>query len=178
MRKLSLILGCALLSILTGCFGAAPDGLKRRNRQSPSSRSPDRPRFTGCTRWSGPGHPTAQVLKMNSIHLLEVPLGPRTGRRWEATFCLPPAKDARGTYTYFRGRVAHGNLHQGVFAGPEEDLNAQAQPFSHRRRQSGYRRRLQNGARQSGRLRQEEPAHDHLHGAREGQTVPEIPPGE
>ena len=125
MRKLSLILGCALLLILTGCSESS----------QPEKKEPPKPAepVTGLTAlfrmyqvarsWSS----DIQVLKMNSIHLLEVPSVPGQAGAWEVTFTSASKGRAR-TYTY-SAIESPGNLHQGVFAGPEQDLSAQAQPF-------------------------------------------------
>ena len=125
MRKLSLILGCALLMILTGCSESS----------QPEKKEPPKPAepVTGLTAlfrmyqvarsWSS----DIQVLKMNSIHLLEVPSVPGQAGAWEATF-TSASKGRAKTYTY-SAIESPGNLHQGVFAGPEQDLSAQAQPF-------------------------------------------------
>jgi hypothetical protein len=125
MRKLSLILGCALLSILTGCS----------EQSEPAKKEPPKPvePVTGQTAlyrmyqvvrsWAS----DAQVLKMNSIHLLEVPSVPGQAGAWEATFTSANKGRAR-TYTY-SVIESPGNLHLGVFAGQEEDLSGQAQPF-------------------------------------------------
>ena len=125
MRKLSLILGCALLLILTGCSEQA----------QPEKKEPPKPAepVTGQTAlyrmyqvvrsWAS----DAQVLKMTSIHLLEVPSVPGQAGAWEAVFTSASKGRAR-TYTYSVVE-SPGNLHQGVFAGQQEDLNAQAQPF-------------------------------------------------
>jgi hypothetical protein len=69
----------------------------------------------------------AQVVKMNSIHLLEVPSVPGQAGAWEATFASASRGRTR-TYTYSVVE-SPGNLHQGVFGGQVEDLSAQAQPF-------------------------------------------------
>jgi hypothetical protein len=125
MRKLSLILGCALLLILTGCSESS----------QPEKKEPPKPAepVTGLTAlfrmyqvarsWSS----DIQVLKMNSIHLLEVPSVPGQAGAWEVTF-TSASKGRAKTYTY-SAIESPGNLHQGVFAGPEQDLSAQAQPF-------------------------------------------------
>jgi hypothetical protein len=113
----------------------------------------------------------AQVLKMNSIHLLEVPSVPGEAGAWEATFTSASKGRAR-TYTYSVVE-SPGNLHQGVFAGQEEDLSAQAQPFLIAAVKVDTDAAYKTALGQSGRLRQEEPALDHLHAAREEQTVPE-----
>jgi hypothetical protein len=126
MRKLSLILGCALLSILTGCSEQPPTAEKK---EPPKPAEP----ITGqvalyrmyqvVRSWA----PDAQVLKMNSIHLLEVPSVPGEAGAWEATFASA-SKGRTRPYTYSVVE-SPGNLHQGVFAGQEEDLNGQARPF-------------------------------------------------
>ena len=125
MRKLSLILGYALLLILTGCSEQA----------QPEKKEPPKPAepVTGQTAlyrmyqvvrsWAS----DAQVLKMSSIHLLEVPSVPGQAGAWEAIFTSANKGRAR-TYTY-SVIESPGNLHQGVFAGQEQDLNAQAPAF-------------------------------------------------
>ena len=125
MRKLTLISGCALLLILTGCS----------ETQTAEKKEPPKPvePVTGLTAlfrmyqvarsWAS----DIQVLKMNSIHLLEVPSVPGEAGAWEVTF-TSVSKGRAKTYTY-SVIESPGNLHQGVFAGPEQDLVAQAQPF-------------------------------------------------
>jgi hypothetical protein len=71
--------------------------------------------------------PDAQVLKMSSIHLLEAPSVPGEAAAWEATFTSASKGRAR-TYTYSVVE-SPGNLHEGVFAGQDEDLRGQTQPF-------------------------------------------------
>jgi hypothetical protein len=63
--------------------------------------------------------PDAQVLKMNSIPLSEVPEVPKgTAAAWQATFVSAARNQARGyTYSIVEGE---GNLHKGVFALNEE----------------------------------------------------------
>jgi hypothetical protein len=111
--------------ILTGCSESS----------QPEKKEPPKPAepVTGLTAlfrmyqvarsWSS----DIQVLKMNSIHLLEVPSVPGQAGAWEVTFTSASKGRAR-TYTY-SAIESPGNLHQGVFAGPEQDLSAQAQPF-------------------------------------------------
>ena len=63
--------------------------------------------------------PDAQVLKMNSILLSEVPdVPPGTAAAWQATFTSAARSQAR-SYTYSIVE-SQGNLHKGVFAGLEE----------------------------------------------------------
>ena len=126
MRKLSLILGCALLSILTGC-SEQPQTAEKKEPPKPAEPVTGQTALYRMYQVARSWAPDAQVLKMNSIHLLEVPSVPAQAGAWEATFASASKGRAR-TYTYSVVE-SPGNLHQGVFAGPEEDLNAQAQPF-------------------------------------------------
>jgi hypothetical protein len=126
MRKLSLILGCAFLLILTGC-SEQPQPAEKKEPPKPAEP------VTGQTAlyrmyqvvrtWAS----DAQVLKMTSIHLLEVPSVPGQAGAWEATFTSVSKGRAR-TYTYSVVE-SPGNLHEGVFAGQEQDLSTQALPF-------------------------------------------------
>jgi len=126
MRKPSLILGSALLLILAGCSEQSGPTEKKEPPKpvEPVSGQTALFRMYQVARsWA----PDTQVLKMNSIHLLEVPSVPGQAGAWEATF-TSASKGRAKTYTY-SVIESPGNLHQGVFAGPEEDLSAQAQPF-------------------------------------------------
>jgi len=126
MRKLSSIVGCALLLLLAGC-SEQPQTAEKKEPPKPAEP------VTGLTAlfrmyqvarsWA----PDAQVLKMSSIHLLEVPSVPGQAGAWEAVFTSANMGRAR-TYTY-SVIESPGNLHQGVFAGQQEALGAQAQPF-------------------------------------------------
>lgn len=60
----------------------------------------------------------AQVLRMNSIHLTDVPEVPGKAGAWQATFTSDSTGKAR-SYTY-SAVEEQGNLHKGVYAGQEE----------------------------------------------------------
>lgn len=62
--------------------------------------------------------PDAQVLKMNSMHLTDVPDVHGKAGAWQATFTSEARNQAR-VYTY-SVIEADPNLHQGVFASPPE----------------------------------------------------------
>jgi hypothetical protein len=62
--------------------------------------------------------PDAEVLKMNSIHLTEVPAIRGEAGAWQAEF-TSAAKSAQRSYTYSVVE-SEGNLHEGVFPGPEQ----------------------------------------------------------
>jgi len=62
--------------------------------------------------------PDVNVLKLNSIHLTEVPEVRGKAGAWQATFTSASTSMARSyTYSVIEGE---GNLHQGVFPGPQE----------------------------------------------------------
>jgi hypothetical protein len=65
--------------------------------------------------------PDAQVLKMTTMPLAEVPAPPGTAGAWQATFTSAQKGRAR-SYTYSVIDV-EPNLHKGVFAGQEEGWN-------------------------------------------------------
>jgi hypothetical protein len=62
--------------------------------------------------------PDAMVLKMNSIHLTDVPAVPGKAGAWQVTFTSPALSMAR-SYTYSVAEE-EGNLHEGVFPGQQE----------------------------------------------------------
>lgn len=66
----------------------------------------------------------AQVLKMDSMHLTEVPEVPGKAGAWEATFTSANLGRAR-TYTY-SVVDEQPSLHKGVFAGNEEQFSGSA----------------------------------------------------
>jgi len=64
--------------------------------------------------WSG----DARVLKMNSLHIADVPTVIGKAGAWQATFASDKLGKTR-TYTY-SVEDGEGNLHKGVFASQEE----------------------------------------------------------
>ena len=126
MRKPSLILGSALLLILAGC-SEQPGPAEKKEPPKPVEPVSGQTALFRMYQVARSWAPDTQVLKMNSIHLLEVPSVPGQAGAWEATF-TSASKGRAKTYTYSVVE-SPGNLHQGVFGGPEEDLSAQAQPF-------------------------------------------------
>src|ERR1035437_1490721 len=126
MRKLSLILACALLSMLTGCSDQ-PQTAEKKEPPKPAEPVTGQTALYRMYQVVRSWAPDAPGLKMNSIHLLEVPSVPGEAGAWEATFTSASKGRAR-TYTY-SVIESPGNLHQGVFGGQQEDLDARAQPF-------------------------------------------------
>jgi hypothetical protein len=91
--------------------------------------------------------PDAQVLKMNSMALTEVPDPPKgTAAAWQATFVSSARGQARPyTWSSIEGE---GNLHKGVFALNEEGWSGRVARRRDARRQNRNRRGLQDRARQ------------------------------
>ena len=126
MKKLVSISGCALLLILTGC-SEQPQTAEKKEPPKPVEPVTGQIALYRMYQVARTWAPDAQVLKMNGIHLLEVPSVPGQAGAWDATFTSAGKGRAR-TYT-ISVIESPGNLHQGVFAGQEESLPAQAQPF-------------------------------------------------
>jgi hypothetical protein len=119
MKKLVLALTSALL-LLTSCSEtptAAPVA-KKEPEKAPepiSGQSALYKMYQVARSWAS----DAQVLKMNSIALAEVPDVPRgKAAAWQATFTSASRSQAR-SYTYCIVE-SQGNLHKGTFAGLEE----------------------------------------------------------
>jgi hypothetical protein len=120
MRKLSLLLGGALLVFLSACSDnstpAKTEAKKEAVLEPVTGQSAVFKMYQVARSWGGTD---CQLLKANTVPLSEVPNPPRgKAGAWQATFVSPSQSKAR-SYTYSIVE-APGNLHKGVFAGPEE----------------------------------------------------------
>lgn len=116
MRKLLLTPGCALFLILAACS----EPPKAAEKKEPEKLEP----VTGQTAlwkmyqvarsWA----PDAEVLKMDNLHLTEVPEVRGKAAAWQAMF-TSVTKGRSRSYTYSIVE-SQGNLHKGVFADLEE----------------------------------------------------------
>ncbi len=125
MKKFLFLLSCGLLMLLAGCSGEPTSGAKKSVAAKPISGQSALYRMYQVARsWA----PDAQVLKMNSIHLTEVPVERGKAGAWQATFTSAAMSAARSyTYSVIEGE---GNLHEGVFPGPQESWSGPAEkPF-------------------------------------------------
>jgi len=116
MKKLYYPLAGALLLILAGCSEPAPKAEVKAEKPEPiTGQSALYKMFqVARTAWAT----DAQVLRVNSIILPEVPTAPGKAGAWEATFVSPSLSRARSyTFCIVEGP---GNLHKGPFAGLEE----------------------------------------------------------
>jgi len=117
MNKLLLPLSCALL-LLTSCSESPTPAPKKEAEKPPEpigGQSALYKMYQVARSWS----PDIQVQKLNSIVLPEVPkVPPEKAAGWEAVFTSAERNQSR-SYTYCIVE-SQGNLHKGVFAGPEE----------------------------------------------------------
>lgn len=82
--------------------------------------------FTAARAWA----PDIQILRIRNIPVSGVAPEPGKAGAWEVVF-VSPSKNLAKTYTYSVVE-AEGNLHKGVFAGPEESWSGprgQTRPF-------------------------------------------------
>ncbi|HLK64016.1 MAG TPA: hypothetical protein VKU19_11285 [Bryobacteraceae bacterium] len=117
MRKLSFLLSGTLALLLTGCSETpAPTAKKAPEKPEPITGQSALFKMYGSARlWA----PDAQVLKLNTILLSDVPDVPRgKAAAWQAVFVSPSRSQSR-TYTYSIVEE-QGNLHKGTFGQQEE----------------------------------------------------------
>src|SRR3954465_11359288 len=120
MRKLLFPL-CGALLLLTACSETTKTAEKKKEAEKLepiTGQSALYKMYQVARSWA----PDAQVLKMNSLMLSEVPDVPKgTGAAWQATF-VSAARSQSRSYTW-SSVESQGNLHKGVFAGIEEGWN-------------------------------------------------------
>ncbi|MGP8243628.1 MAG: hypothetical protein ACLQVN_03810 [Bryobacteraceae bacterium] len=128
MKKAALALAAAACLLMIGCSEQSS------SQPAPRETVPPRP-ATGqsalykmyqlARAWA----PDAQVLKLDSVHLTEVPEVPDKAAEWEATF-VSPSRAAAKSFTWSAVDI-EPNLHKGPFAGAEEPFSGSqgASPF-------------------------------------------------
>jgi hypothetical protein len=117
MRNVLLPISAAICLLLTGCSENTPAPKKKEAEkvEPVTGQSALFKMYQVARSWA----PDAQVLKMNSMPLSEVPtVPPGTAAAWEATFVSASGGKAR-RYTYSIVE-SEGNLHKGVFPGQDE----------------------------------------------------------
>jgi hypothetical protein len=118
MRKL-LLPTITLVLLLGGCSETTPTAEKKKEPEKPAEPATGQSALYKMYQVARSWAPDAQVLKMNTIPLSEVPEVPKgTAAAWQATFTSAARSQAR-SYTYSIVE-SQGNLHKGVFAGLEE----------------------------------------------------------
>ncbi|HTS24554.1 MAG TPA: hypothetical protein VMH81_01690 [Bryobacteraceae bacterium] len=118
MRKLSVLLSVALV-LLTSCSDNTPAPAAKKEAEKPPEPVTGQSALFKMYQVARSWAPDAQVLKMNTVALSDVPDVPRgKAAAWQATFTSATRNQSR-SYTYSIIE-AQGNLHKGVFAGLEE----------------------------------------------------------
>jgi hypothetical protein len=115
-----------LLLLMAGCSDAPRKTVEEKPPEPVSGRYALHQMYLAARSWGG----DAQVLRLNSILLREVQQERGKAAAWEAFFVSPNLGKARSwTYSVIEGE---GNLHKGVFAGPEQNWSGPRptqQPF-------------------------------------------------
>ena len=119
MRTLRLAGCCAIALLLLGCSQSpSKSAAKTAELEKPAEPVTGLralyQMYTAARGWAA----DAQPLTMNSINLPEVKPEPGKAAAWQVTFVSPAGSKAR-SYTY-SVIEAQGNLHKGVFAGPDQ----------------------------------------------------------
>jgi len=103
------------MALLAGCSEEPGAGPKKTKAPEPVTGQSALYRMYQVARsWA----PDVEVLKLNSIHLTEVPAVRGKAGAWQVIF-TSAAKGAARSYTY-SVIEGEGNLHEGVFPGPQE----------------------------------------------------------
>jgi hypothetical protein len=126
MQKFLFLLTCGLAGLAAGCSEqpqtaakSAPKTVQPITGQSALYRM-----YQVARSWA----PDAKILKLNSIHLTEVPAVRGKAGAWQVTFTSDSNNAAR-SYTYSVAEE-EGNLHEGVFPGQQESWSGPAdKPF-------------------------------------------------
>jgi len=122
-RSLSILAVSGIAFMLTGC-SEEPAATVKKKAEPVTGQTALYRMYQVARSWA----PDAEVLKMNSIHLTEVPAVRGEAGAWQAEF-TSASKSAQRTYTYSVVE-SEGNLHEGVFPGPVDSWAGPAtQPF-------------------------------------------------
>jgi hypothetical protein len=129
MRTLG-VLFTASVVFLTGCSDAPkPQSVKKEEPKKEPEALTGRNAFFKVYVTARSWAPDVQCLSVTSIPLAEVKAGPGKSGAWRVTV-VSPSKLRKRSYTW-SAIEAEGNLHEGVFPGPEDSFNPsdKARPF-------------------------------------------------
>jgi len=126
MRVLAATLTGAIL-FLAGCSEAPKPAAKKKEEKEPpkplTGKNAFYKMYVAARSWA----PDAQILKINSIQLEELKAEPGKAAAWQVILGSP-TKLKKKAYTWSAVESA-GNLHEGVFAGLEEDWDGRGKPI-------------------------------------------------
>ena len=118
MRTLALFSGCAMWLLLSACSSETPTPTQKKAEEKSAvpltGRQALQQMYIAARGWAA----DIQPVKLNSILLPELKAEPGKAAAWEVIFVSASLGKAR-SYTYSSIESA-GNLHQGVFAGPDQ----------------------------------------------------------
>lgn len=118
-----------LLTLLAGC-SEPPKADKAKEPEKPPAPVTGRQAFQSMYPTARTWALDAQPLQLRSVDIQEVKSEKGRSGAWQGTF-VSPAKGKARSYTFSVAEAA-GNLHRGVFAGPEESWagpRGQSMPF-------------------------------------------------
>src|SRR5580704_8727786 len=118
LKKISFLTVCLGSLLWVGCSDSAPVATKKEPEKPAEAISGESALFRMYQTARSGFSADAQVLKLNSIHLPEVPETPGRCGAWQATFTSANLGKMR-TYTYYVVEQ-EGNSHKGVFAIGDE----------------------------------------------------------
>jgi hypothetical protein len=122
MRKFTFLPFGTLFLLLSGCSEAPKIAEKKKEPEKALEPATGQSALYKMYQVARSWAPDAQVLKLNSIVMTEVPDVPRgKAAAWQATFTSASRSQAK-TYTYSVIESA-GNLHKGTFAGADEGFS-------------------------------------------------------
>jgi hypothetical protein len=118
LKRIPYLAVCLSGLLWTGCSETAPVAKTKEPEKPPEAISGESALFRMYQTARASFSQDAQVLKMNSIHVAEVPETPGRTGAWQATFTSANLGKTR-TYTYSVVEQ-EGTLHKGVFAIGDE----------------------------------------------------------
>jgi hypothetical protein len=128
MKNFLLFSAAALLLSLAGCSTEPPAPQKKAEVSPPepvTGRQALQPMFIAARGWAA----DIQIVRLTSILLPDVKSEPGKAAAWQAIFFSASQNRAK-SYTY-SVIESEGNLHKGVFAGPDQSWSSsgEAKPF-------------------------------------------------
>jgi hypothetical protein len=128
-RPIGVIVAVSLLAVMAACSNSEQVAEKKEEAtplEPRTGREAFQSMYVSARGWQHDATP----LQLKNIPLPTVKAGPGKSGAWQAIFVSPAAGRAR-TYTWCAIEL-EGNLHKGVFAGPDESWSGggETQPFT------------------------------------------------
>ncbi|MGA1998186.1 MAG: hypothetical protein ABSH45_20660 [Bryobacteraceae bacterium] len=129
MTRAALALAGAACFLMVGCSDRSPSQPAAQKQTVPPQPVTGQSGLYKMDQLARAWAPDAQVLKLDNVHLTEVPEVPDKAAEWEATFVSPSRAIAK-SYTWSAVDI-EPSLHKGTFPGAEEPYSGShgASPF-------------------------------------------------